>query len=131
MRTVSIMTPRRSATTIGLLSALAVLVHFGCTAPTGNSVRADNKRKPFLDWFDTSKTDSTTQAEARFDPTRPTPLTGPQNQVPISKETRDLMKRLNAELRRYNLPESKRDEVVRRLLRNQPKHVADALSKVR
>lgn len=128
MRTVSIMTPRRSATAIGLLSALAVLVHFGCTAPTGNSVRADNKRKPFLDWFDTFKTDSTTQAKARFDPTQ---LTGPQNQVPISKETRDLMKRLNAELGRYNLPESKRDEVVRRLLRNQPKHVADALSKVR
>ncbi len=131
MRTVSIMTPRRSATAICLLTALVVFVLTGCTTPTGSGVRADNKRKPFLDWFGTSKTESTAQAEARFDPTRPSPLAGPQNQVPISKEARDMMKRLNAELRRYNLPETQRDEVVRRLLRNQPKHVADALSKVR
>ncbi len=128
MRTVLILILRRSATAVCLLFALGVFVLSGCTNPTGGAVRADNKRKPFLDWFGTSRTDSTEQAETASDATRPPP---PKNPVPISKETRDQMKRLNAELRRYNMSAAQRDEVIRRLLRNQPKDVADALSKVR
>lgn len=122
MRTASIMPPRRSAMAIGLLSALGVFVLSGCTTPMGS---ADNKRNPFADWFGTSRTDSTAQAEAASNATRP------KNPMTISKETRDQMKRLNAELRRHKMSAAQRDEVLRRLLRNQPKDVVDALSKVR